>query len=582
MGIKHFFYWFKQQFNENVYKIKKSEILRDNLDDDVDIDTLLIDMNGIFHNSAQKIYKYGNFKPKPRLLRNKKNIKKIKGLRAQIKVFEDVCNTVETLVKIVAPQKNLVLCIDGPAPISKQNQQRQRRYRSAMSLTEDDNYYSDFNSTCITPGTKFMDYLSKYIDWYIRKRINEDLKWRTLNIIFSSEKVPGEGEHKCVQFIRNHGDKNDTYCITGMDADLIMLTLATHVPNFYILREDMYSNENDFFCIDMKSIRINLVKNLKWKEEKFKYNPKSAIDDFIVLCFILGNDFLPHIPSIEIIESGIELLLKVYKETCTYYGHITTQQNDNIILNINSLKVFLGSVGNFEKENFEKKMNKRKSFFPDPLLEKYSTQENNGNWKFDIKEYKKEYYNKCFPDGINIEKICHDYIEGMQWVLSYYTKGVSNWEWNFKYHYAPPASDLAKYCNTFVFPKYNNSEPYTPFMQLLCVLPTKCAYLLPEPLAKLLTYKNSPLYKYCPTDVEIDLSGKRKEWEGIVLLPNIDFELFKKCYSENIHNVHKNDLKRNILCKSINYKYNEFHSRTFCSYYGNIENSSVETLSIDL
>ena len=89
-----------------------------------------------------------------------------------------------------------------------------------------------FDSNCITPGTQFMDYLSKYIDWYIKNKISTEEKWQNIEIIFSTEKAPGEGEHKLINYMRYYGDPNDTFCIHGLDADLIMLALGTHLPNF--------------------------------------------------------------------------------------------------------------------------------------------------------------------------------------------------------------------------------------------------------------------------------------------------------------------------------------------------------------
>ena len=71
MGIKHFFMWFKNQFSEHTHKLNKDQTLESV---QVDIDNLMIDMNGIFHNSAQKIYEYGNHKP-PRRLIPSRNIK---------------------------------------------------------------------------------------------------------------------------------------------------------------------------------------------------------------------------------------------------------------------------------------------------------------------------------------------------------------------------------------------------------------------------------------------------------------------------------------------------------------------------
>ena len=79
--------------------------------------------------------------------------------------------------------------------------------------------------------------------------------------------------------------------------------------------------------------------------DKFEFNSKTAVDDFIFLCFMVGNDFLPHIPSIEIIENGIELILQIYREVGASYGHITQKINGKIRFIPESLEVFLGNCG---------------------------------------------------------------------------------------------------------------------------------------------------------------------------------------------------------------------------------------------
>ena len=43
---------------------------------------------------------------------------------------------------------------------------------------------------------------------------------------FSNEKVPGEGEHKIIDYIRKN-NPYDSYCIYGADADLFMLSLSS-------------------------------------------------------------------------------------------------------------------------------------------------------------------------------------------------------------------------------------------------------------------------------------------------------------------------------------------------------------------
>ena len=64
--------------------------------------------------------------------------------------------------------------------------------------------------------------------------------------------MPGEGEHKILDFIRSQraqpGYNADTsHCIYGADADLIMLGLSTHEPHFFILREAVMQ-EKDKKC----------------------------------------------------------------------------------------------------------------------------------------------------------------------------------------------------------------------------------------------------------------------------------------------------------------------------------------------
>ena len=563
MGIKHFFMWFKKNFTESIHNLPKEKKVEDL---NIEIDNLMIDLNGLFHTSSQKIYEYGNFK------REKSRREIINSKKMQHMLFQDVCLNIQNIFDIVKPKKKLILCVDGVAPIAKQNQQRQRRFRNAKESN------CVFDSNCITPGTRFMDYLSKYIDWYLKNSINTDTNWQNIEVIFSNEKVPGEGEHKIMNYIRKYGIKTETYCMFGLDSDLIMLALATHFPNFYILREDLYDKNNLFFIINIGHVYDTLCNILEWQNDKIKYIKENAINDFVFLCFIVGNDFLPHIPSFEIIENGIELIIEVYKEIGSSYGHITYKNNDKVEFVTKSLKAYLEMIGRYEKENFEIKLIKKKTFFSDYLLEESFI----GNCDIDIDKYK-ELYNKnhFIKDDYNIEKICHDYLEGMQWVLTYYTKGLSNWEYYFKFQYSPFASDLAIHIDTFKNVDQKINSPITPFQQLLCVLPPKSSKLIPFPLNKLL-YSPNPLNKYCPENITIDLAGKRKEWEGIVVLPFVDFNLVKNEYLKNINSVSVYDKKCNIFGKTFSYKYSDKNNYDFKFYYGNITNCKIQISCIDI
>ena len=566
MGIYHFFGWFKNQFSGSIKKLSPSQNFESI---DVNIDNLMIDMNGIFHNSAQKIYQYGNFKPNERFLQ-KKPTPVIFNTKTQTKVYEDVCKSIDELLLTVQPKKRLILCVDGPAPYAKQVQQKRRRFKSAHEREEDD---QRFDSNQITPGTKFMDHLSKYIDWYIRKRMSEDSHWRNIEVVFSNEKTPGEGEHIILNYVRKYGNVDESFCIHGADADLIMLSLGTHYPNFYILRDDTFDHNNKYFVINIANTAMKLAEIMRWNCEKFTYDEKNAIDDFVFLCFMVGNDFLPHVPSLEIIESGIDIILSIYRDVGTTHGHLVKEQNNVVYFQKESLRAFFEVLSSYEKPILEKKLKNRRFYFPDEILESCAniTEE---NIVLDIDKYRDEYFKKYFSNQ-NIDDICNDYLNGLHWVINYYKKGVPDWRWYYPYDYAPTGSMLIKYIPTFRFPRYQKTVPLLPFQQLLSVLPPKSAKLLPEPLHNLILNDDSPIKDYYPDDFEVDLSGKKNEWQGVVRLPISDPELIIKVYSDHQKFIDEREIKRNIFGKSFIYRHDESFNETFKSYYGTIVSCKV-------
>ena len=133
------------------------------------------------------------------------------------------------------------------------NQQRTRRFKSAQTALEKRQQQAargqlpaeePFDSNCITPGTSFMATLSAHLRYFIAKKVAEDQRWREVRVIFSGHEVPGEGEHKIMDFIRTQRaqpdhDPNTRHCIYGLDADLIMLGLLSHEPHFALLREEI-------------------------------------------------------------------------------------------------------------------------------------------------------------------------------------------------------------------------------------------------------------------------------------------------------------------------------------------------------
>lgn len=565
MGIKHFYIWFKNNFSDHISIYNKDgnfDVF--NLSNNISIDNFMLDLNGIFHTCAQRIYKYGNFKEFGKKFTH--HPIKTKNIR----VFQEICSIIEFLTIIVAPRKRLILCIDGPAPQSKQNQQRQRRFRSSKDQEAEN---ISFDSNCLTPGTEFMDHLSKYIDWYIRNNISE--QWKHLEVIFSNEKVPGEGEHKIINYIRNHGNPTESFCIHGLDADLIMLSLGTHFSKFYVLRNGIY----DYCMIDIGGVRKSLVEMMKWQGE---FSETNIINDFIFLCFMVGNDFLPNIPTLEILEGGIDTIIDEYKNVCSVYGHITQEKNKKIVFNNKALSTFFKAMSGYEKQFLETKINKKGLFFPDILLEANASDSSEG-FKVDFDGYRKDYYTNKFDNNTSIDIICNEYLDGMQWVLSYYTSSVESWSWIFPFKYAPFSCDLSKIALNFHPISYGKTTPLTPFQQLLSVLPPQSANLIPRPLRDLLFDEKSPLIDLYPRDFEIDLSGKRREWEGIVCLPLMDIDRVKKEYSRLIRYVNETEKKRDKFGKSFVYRYDsDARPYLFKSFYGDIYRCFAKQLFIEI
>ena len=135
-------------------------------------------------------------------------------------MFTNIYEYISRLVKIVRPKKILYLAIDGVAPRAKMNQQRSRRFRAAFEaesrrereklLIEEwtkkglivPQIKKGFDSNIITPGTEFMQLLSKALKEFIVSRIQNDPIWRNLSVILNDANIAGEGEHKVLEYIK--------------------------------------------------------------------------------------------------------------------------------------------------------------------------------------------------------------------------------------------------------------------------------------------------------------------------------------------------------------------------------------------
>lgn len=282
-----------------------------------------------------------------------------------------------------------MIAIDGVAPRAKMNQQRSRRFRSAQEAKEKEADKVEFlkmlrsqggpheepevkkawDSNEITPGTPFMDILASSLRYWIAYKLNTDPAWAKMKVIISDSTVPGEGEHKIMEFIRSQRsapehDPNTRHVIYGLDADLIMLGLGTHEPHFRVLREDVFAQDSKprlcrmcgqaghearectgqakvkdgefdekdsapplkpFIWLHVSVLREYLAAELYVPSQPFRFDLERAIDDWVFMCFFVGNDFLPHLPSLEIRENGIDTLIAIWRDNIPYMGGYLTK-----------------------------------------------------------------------------------------------------------------------------------------------------------------------------------------------------------------------------------------------------------------
>ena len=153
-------------------------------------------------------------------------------------------------------------------------------------------------------------------------------------------------------------DNNLTHCIYGLDADLMMLALTTHEPNFCLLREEVLLKESktsrkdifqvsQFHFLSITLLREYLAVEFRVLLKRQDVDLERVIDDFVFMCFLIGNDFLPNIPTVDISEGGIDTLFAIYGQVVPSLGGYLTDSGRLVLPNV---EVFLKALGDSEKE----------------------------------------------------------------------------------------------------------------------------------------------------------------------------------------------------------------------------------------
>jgi len=611
MGIPAFFRWLSRKY-PNIVEPFDDNSLDPETRCKIWFDNLYLDMNNIIHPCT-----HPEDKPPP---------------RNEEEMFEAIFEYTEKVMSMVRPRHLVFLAIDGVAPRAKMNQQRTRRFRAVQESEEKKTQIEkirkrlreqgiepevtetcSFDSNVITPGTEFMTNLSKALQTWIKKKLTTEDKtglWhKDLRVILSDSSVPGEGEHKIMEYLRQQRasrnyNPNLRHCLYGADADLIMLGLATHEKHFIILREEFkpfqpkpcelcrqFGHElkdcqglksieeskqmpvvggsaPDFILIKLAPLKECLRRDME-SESYVKLDLERFIDDYIFLCFFVGNDFLPHLPSLDIRENAVDRLVRIYHNVNRSYWQPGVYLTNRGKVNLDRCQEILHELGAAEAEIFRKRKsnnqryearlmhNKRMRWeedhpdgpaFPDPDPVPYDFV------RLGDQGWKERYYTSKFGFKEHFmetaDKITREYVRGLCWVMAYYYDGCPDWQWFYPFHYAPFAEDMRSIMSIKL--NFNkNAPPFKPLEQLMGVFPEKSANALPESWRKLMSDPESPIIDFYPTNFKVDMNGKKQAYLGVVILPFIDESRLFKALKSVYPDLTPEEAQRNSLGKDL-------------------------------
>ena len=535
MGIPSYFSYIIKNYTNIIRKFK-------DINESTKIDHLMMDCNSIIYDAYRVIEL--NSKQSP-----------IDPSLIESLIISNVLDKIKHYIHFISPKKSVFITFDGVAPFAKMSQQRTRRYKTEFSKIIDQqnsslNESSLWNTTAITPGTEFMNNLTKAIHSEFK---GYEFKYNVENIFISCSDEPGEGEHKLFEKIRNDISNDETVAVYGLDSDLIMLSIfhIQYVKKIYVFREvpefksilpaDHKFEQNEKLFLDIQLLHESIF------EEMGSLNKEQSVYDYIFMCFLLGNDFLPHFPCLNIRTNGIRNLMSLYKD------HIGKFEDRGLVSLTNgniqwiNVKILFNEIAKQEHRyllneyTLRDKMDgriwadntpeeKAQLLLNTPIIyrqtEKYINPKDSG---WETRYYKTLFHSSKKMTTEDINSVSINYLQGLEWVFKYYTNGCPDWKWKYHHSYPPLFKDLIKAIpvsnsSEFIIP-HSNNRPFSPYLQLAYVLPNSQLSLLPFEMTMFLREKYNYFY---PEDYEFLWAFCRYFWEAHPILPDISLNILNE------------------------------------------------------
>lgn len=492
MGIPYYFYSLTKKYPDIIVKSIPSLI-----------NIYCIDFNGIIHPVANKIIKEnGN----------------------EDMILDMLWKKVTDYIDTIKPNK-LMICVDGVAPVAKMAQQRKRRYLSVYK-NKIDSIESKWDTNAITPGTSFMTKLNNLMKSKIRYNSTKTI------ITYSGSDEVGEGEHKIFANLYIEND-DDTIIINGLDADLIILSLLSHKKNIFLMRESEDSTYTYLNILELRKALINEL-NTKWEQsvkDIFSKDADDIIESYCVACSILGNDFIPHILTLNLKSNGLEKLMNSCNIAIKNNGLLVK----NSEINHKCLSNIFVDLSKYEDKDIyhecEQYIRKNINNTTENVSDLYAIKNKDALATMiysNISKWRQIYYKQIFNTNINndsyiLNLACENYIKGIYWTYSYYKRKDLDHVWYYPYSYSPSIKDIANHSQANIAPVISaNGTFVSSSIQLLIVLPKESKELLQPNNRKYMEDIKMGLLHLYPKSYKISTFLKTHLWECCPNLPVIN------------------------------------------------------------
>lgn len=98
-------------------------------------------------------------------------------------------------------------------------------------------------------------------------------------------------------------------------------------------------------------------------------------------------------------------------------------------------------------------------------------------------------------------------------------------------------------------------QPFKPYQQLMGVLPDRSKTIVPSAYHDLMSNPDSPIIDFYPRDFELDMNGKKMEWEAVVKIPFIDEQRLLSAMGTKEHLLTDAERARNAFGVSLKFTY---------------------------